>query len=189
MKTLRIILAVSLALLFANYSSAETVKVRNYVNPLIEYVQFSPDDEAADDDWLIWDGSGDAKACFQFDLPGDMVPGEPQVIRIRVRKSSEGGNDVNFHVYAEYRGKQIGETCINGVGYTDTEFATLEFAWDADGLRDLSGANIVISMSQVDGGGGKPGLRRGVEISALEWVVSYGEPGDVLTQAVLPKGF
>ena len=163
---------------------------KNYANPQIGQVNQSPDAPGVDDSHLVWDRNGNVKAGFVFAPTADLVPGAEQQIRVRLRKTAAGPKNPNWRIRIEEDGFQKGGTSasLDLIGYTDTDWVTHSFKWDAAVLSDLSGAEVVVWTSQVAGGIGNPADRRGIEISAIEWIAVV-DPDNPRTEVLSPVSF
>ena len=165
-----IVITALLVLGLATMAFAAKPTVKNFISPSVTKVAQSPDVAGADDNFLTWDGNGNVEASFKFS-PTTTLSGT-QTMKIRVRKSHAGGNNPNFHCLIEEDGFQKGSLLLQKVGYSDSNWATFTMTWDASIVTDKSGKSLSLRLIQVDGGNGKPAERRGVEISAVEWLVN-----------------
>ena len=189
MKTLRFVVAAAVVLAFATLVDAAGVRrTVNYDDPQLWQIDVPPGFD--DENHWVWDGNGNPEACFGFDVPGELVLGAPQLIRIRVRKNAPGGNNTYFGAFMTENLKQISGDWLHGHDYADANWVTLEFTWYADDLKDPFGKDLLLAFVQTDGGGGKPDFRRAMEISAVEWVATVYDPEGNPTIAFLyPNSF
>lgn len=154
----------------------------NVNSAAVSLVNEDIDTGSPDTDFVQWDGNGNVDVVYSFDTPtGQLTIGANlQNFRVRGRKAGGSNTPVAQLVVVENGTVRAASGTVN---ITDTSFQEYSFTWDADILALQNGSGVQIQIEQTNGGGGNPNRRAGIDISAVNWDLTYDLPAGAAAEA------
>lgn len=155
----------------------------NVDNAAVNRVNEDIDTGSPDTDFVQWDESGNVSVYYSFDTPtGQLTTGAGlQNFRVRWRKTG-GTNTPQVQVAVVENGTTRATSATQNI--TNTAFAEFSFTWNGNILALQNGSGVEIQINQLSGGSGGGGRRRaGIDISAINWDLTYDLPPGAQAEA------
>lgn len=131
------------------------------------------DPDSPDGAWGTWDGNGDTICRVSFPTPsGNPTTGAGlQEFRVLIRKTASGGFDTPWSLELWENGVLVSVLATGTT--TSLTGEVVSGTWNATSLGTADGSLVECYLAQTSGGAGTPASRRGVEVGAVEWNVTY----------------
>jgi len=138
---------------------------------VVTSIDEDPDSDGGD--WLAWDGNGNTSCRVTFPTPtGSPTTGAGlQEFRVLLRNDAAGTNGTGWSLQL-FENAVLDSTIATG---TDPNEAgeVIAGTWDASSLGTADGSIVECMLLQTSGGTGNPSARKGIEVGAIEWNVTY----------------
>ena len=135
------------------------------------------DPDSPDGAFGTWDGNGNTDARVSFATPtGNPTVGAAlQEFKVWARTDQGSGSnnvDYSFEVWEFGVQRVVLATGTLTAGDTGT---LITGTWNASVLSSANGSAVECALIQTSGGSGNPSMRRGLEIGAVEWNVTFDD--------------
>ena len=154
----------------------------NVNNDAVTLVNEDIDTGSPDTDFVEWDGNGDVSVYYSFDTPSGQLTTGAGLQNFRVRWRKNGGNNTpQVQVAVVENGTTRATSATQNI--TNTSFFEFSFTWNGNILALQNGSGVEIQINQIAGGGGNPNNRAGIDISAINWDLTYDLPAGAAAEA------